>query len=474
MKKLRFILSLLLAALCLNSCTLLNIPPNTPPSTGSNGSSVMFTRDGIDVVKNDPTLFYIPHQVNEVECVDSFTDGIYNYYCYYLGFLENFPLMYSSTIKHTGNGEQTYERTLITETQESIENSVSNSVSITNADYWENERGLEVGIEVKGGKALASIKQTFKGTWGEEHSQSTATETIHSVASTLAESSADAFQLHLTASDPIGEYRYVHYTKKAFVYAVVAYNKSSEQFSYDRVTFASDSVKDSVVMVEYSADGNFNSDNEETLIFDPSLIDSIDVHAPLENRAPSVDEPILPINIPVNRHLCRNDSNYNMNTSGNENDGHTDHDQYEIGHLTIYGCTAAGNVFNVEDSKSFAIDYVFEQRTDDLPNEYNNELRISDDDSSNVLGTEIKDQIHHGAYQIRILDDSGRLIYQNVQCDFMRNKDIGSVVSLVPGSIDCKEIGSIEITIVYELYYYYSWFDHHHTNWRCDYIFYFE
>ena len=57
-------------------------------NNGNNGqeasNATQFTMD--DVVASSTVNFYLPHKVNNVECVDSFTDGQYNYYYFYLGY----------------------------------------------------------------------------------------------------------------------------------------------------------------------------------------------------------------------------------------------------------------------------------------------------------------------------------------------------------------------------------------------------
>ena len=453
--------------------------PITPPTLDTDDERVDFVREEIAVTLHDPTQFYIPHQVNKVECVDSFTDGAYNYYYFYLGYLENFPLLYSTTIKHTGI-EQTYQRTLSAESESSIGQAVSNSVTVTNSSYWENELGWEVDTKIGNDLASVSIKRSYKGSWGEEHSQSTATETTHSVANTWAESSADQFVLPLTSTDPLGEYRYVHYTKKCFVYVVAVYSLSSKEFvGYDYLTFADESIKNSVVMIEYSTDGIFSSDNDSNLKFDPALINNIDVSIELENRSPSIGtDKATPIDVAVQKHLCELDKNYDLETNGVGRDGETDHSEFELGHLTIYGCEKRGeNIYIIKEPENFAIEYIFEEDTKELPNKYNHELRVSDDGATLVKGTSIQGKkIGQGAYQIKITRKSGASDDPIVVHNFMEGKYATAIERMLKaGNIANPEtIAKIEITIVYELYYYHSWFDQHHTNWRSDYVFYFQ
>ena len=412
MKKIS-LLALFMAVLML-LCSCIEIKPNGGfddtaklPTLDSNNEDVMFVRNEVAVVQSNSTRFYIPHQVNSVECVDKFTDGTYNYYYFYLGYLENFPLMYSPIIKHTG-ADQEYERTLSAQSEKSIENSVSNSVSVTKSTHSDHEFGWEsggsVGLE---NIAEVSFKSSFKHSWGSEHSQSSTTENTHSVAESWAESSSESFKLNLRSSDPLGEYRYVHYTKKCFVYAVVIYDKSASEFiCYDYITLADQDVQNSVFMVEYSANGGFSSDNESKLIFDESLIDNIDVSETLDNRVPSIDSSVIkPIDIPVNKHLCKKDSGYNLDTNGDKNHAKA-HDGYDIGHLTLYGCEQKGtesNVFTIKNSTDFAIEYLFVENPHSLPKYRGKQTNVADDDAKSVKDTDIQgEKINMGAYQVKI------------------------------------------------------------------------
>ena len=457
----------------------------TFPTLDVDDEKVMFVRDEIAVTQNDPTQFYIPHQVNQVECVDKFTDGTYNYYYYYLGYLENFPLMYSSTINHTGTNQE-YERTLSAESQKSIEDSVSKSVSVTNSSYFDCEAGKEIGIEATVKNMLtASCKRTFKISWGSEHSQTTATENTHSVAESWAESSSDSFKLNLSSTDPLGKYRYVHYTKKCFVYAVVVYDISNDEFlSYDYLTFADESIKNSVVMIEYvEKDGTFASDNESNLIFDTSVINTINRFETLENRVPSIVPTVCqPIDVPVNKHLCKKDSGYDSDTNGDSNHGKA-HDGFEIGHLTIFGCEEMSipNTYTIKKPEEFAIQYVFDEDPYKLPNPINStyEYKVYDDTATNVLDVELEGKVGMGVYSVRIYRKNGIVEQPTVVSNFMSSKTKKSVADIIKEVEDPETISKVEIVIVYELRQYVGWNfgdagSYRYTNWRSDYTFNFQ
>ena len=480
MKKRFLIITIILVfTMLLCSCKTSSTNGGNSNNNGNNGqeasNATQFTMD--DVVASSTVNFYLPHQVNNVECVDSFTDGQYNYYYFYLGYLENFPLVFSSKIYHKASGgTQTYSETISAEKQKSIETAVSNSITVTDTTKW------ELGFEVDFSDFLETQRLQLNGSYGEEHATSTATETTHTVAESWLDSSSKTVELTLEKEDPVGYYRYVHYAKKCFVYVVVVYDIERENFvGYDYISYTEKSEKNTVKMFEYSKDENFNSDNTESLKFNESIINTIDLNIPLRDISETIQS-VSPIIIPVIKQLCGDyypmiseEGGYNPNTTGNEKDGHTDHDQHEIGHLVVYGCTKKGNKFNIKEPAHFKIEYIFDENPEKLPNIYNNELYVSNDETAEIKGFRAKGhKVGHGAYQIIITSKSGATVYIDDEYDFMKDKDVGFVQDILKDYTNCNDIGKIEITIVYQLNYFHSPFDQHHTNWRCDYTFYFE
>lgn len=446
------------------------------PTLDPKDSNVMFLRSDVAVAQNNPSKFYIPHQADEVKCVDSFTDGAYNYYYYYLGYLENFPLVYSSTAEHTGQPgtSPNYSMTVGSESQESIEDSVSKSVTETTSKNWQNEVTIEAGVNFD----WFSLGGSVGTSWGEEHSTSTSTETTHSVAKSWAESTSHTFQLSLKQDDPAGFYRYVHYARKCDVYVLAVYDHAAKKFSYDYVTLANKSIKDSVVLVEYSPTGNFESDNASNLTFDRAILLDIDLNEKLPNRGVSSNA----IKIDVNRHLCKQDAGFSLDTDG-DSAGKAAHDGFEIGHLTVYGCTQNSNnknAFTITDPSSFAIEYVFEQDVSNLPHPQDNEFFVYNDDYRSVEGTEIKgSNLGKGAYQVRIVRKNGQSDTPIIVRDFMKNKTKGSVQDVLKNVPSPETVAKVEITIVYELREYLGWNlfnigSFRWTNWRSDYTFYFN
>ena len=227
-------------------------------------------------------------------------------------------------------------------------------------------------------------------------------------------------------------------------------------------------------MIEYNEEDDFESDHETKLNLDQDLLLSmIDVDKPLENRVPEIEAPIVPLNIPVNRHNCQMDKAYNPSTNGIEKDGTNDHSKFEMGHLVLYGCAQKNGIYQVRDLDIFKLEYIFDADPSDLPSEKGGDLRISDDDAKYVNGTDLQGQstVGKGAYCIRIKYKNGSSASPIIKTNFMANKTVGSVVDILGNSgIDFSQVEEIQLTIVYELYYWANAFDHH-TNWRSDYTF---
>ena len=456
-----------------------------PETTG--GTSSGSVDDGkITFVNSDQMDFYIMHPEMDKEPTDKFTDGVFNYYYYYLGYIENFPLVFSSAKQYTNtSGKFSISDTITAESQVSIENTVSNSVTETRSDSRSWTKGAELKIT---GGILSKILTNFglEGTgkvectdaW--EVTNSHTTEQAHTVADAWAESKTKTITQDFDSESVPGYYRYVQYTKRCDVYALVVCEvggyEGNDQFSWTYLTYTEESPKAMIEMIEYSADGNFDSDNIGELTLDLNVLDDIDTSEKLENKATPEEIPSTPIALPVNKHQCAADHGYDMSTSGNESNRKNDHDRYEMGHLVLYGCKQVNGAYKISEPSNFKIEYILDANPDDLPSVKGGDLRISDDACSSVIGTDIQGKrVGYGAYCINVKYKNGTSAPAIVTVDFLENVSIGSVVDMLGYSgLDVASISEIKITIVYELYYWANIFDHHYTNWRSEYVLSFE
>ena len=449
---------------------------NSNNNDGTTGQ-VIPGASNFEVINTNDNKFYKAHKEN-VTLEDKFTDGKNNYYYYYLGYLENFPLVFSTTKEYnSASGSISFSESVSAETQESIETAVSNSITETSSTSTSFEKGGSLKIGKEGWYVTGEVNFNVTDNW--EKSQSSTTDVTHSVAESWAESTTKTITQNFDSSAPSGYYRYVQYTKKCDIYALVVYNKTARTFSWTYLSYAEKDAKNIIETIEYSPNGIFASDRVSKLEFDTSLIDKINVNETLTNKSPTTEAPTVPISIDVNKHLCATDKSYSLNTDGIEKDGVNDHSLFEMGHLVIYGCKeTSNNVFKISEADKFNLEYIFDEDPDKLPNSRNNELYISNDSTKSVEGTDIQGEaIGYGAYSIKIIRKDGSTMKSTVVRNFMQNKDKGSVVNMLASLVNKNElsdVAKIEITIVYELYFYASIFDHHHTNWRSDYTLIFE
>lgn len=415
----------------------------------------------VNVPENNEVEFYIPHAQNNPQLKDSCTDNVHNYYLYYIGYLENFPLLTGEIIHHRSDSPDVqYQFSVTKESGKSIENTISTCIDVEKTRTFEVEAGIEVGNEVVG-------KGTFNVHHGWSGSVTTGRETSQSVASSWSESTQQSITVSLTNEHAEGYYRYVKYTKKCEVYVMVIYDLNSKEFGYNYITYSDETP---YMLYEYSHNGNFGSNKQKILYFDESVIESINLNDSLEYRGTAPEIPSSPQHIEGDRHMCAVDTGYDLKTDGNSSDAE-DHNGFEIGHITMYGCVKNDNgTYTIKDLDDFQIQYKFDEDPKKLPSK--NELYISDDTEKNVIGSDIQNEkIGKGAYCIRITYKNGSESDPIVVPNFMAEKTVGSVVTMLTSdSVSVDSIAKIEITVVYELYFYASWFDHHHTNWRCTYV----
>ena len=447
--------------------------------TNNGGDSVVNPPEGVNIPIQDTsdTFFYKAHPVSTPTLKDEFTDGVYNYYYYYLGYLENVPLVFS-TIKYYGGNSvnMSFSETISYETQASIEVAVESSITETSGGSTSFEKGVELTIGNEGWvvSGKGHINVTDNWTW----EKSTTSSTTHRVAESWANGTSRTISQSFDSSSKIGYYRYVQYTKRCDVFALVMYDLDTGKFTWNYLSYTENSMQHTIEMIEYSEDGTFDSDHESKLIFDQSVIDKINLNKNLTYKGPAIETPCYPITVSLNRHHCAHDTGYDTNTIGNSINATIDHSLFEMGHIVIYGCKQNGDIFTIAEPENFKIEYIFEQDPENLPATKSGDLRISDDSSSTVLNTNLGgNAIGKGAYEIVIKYKNGSTAKVVTTYDFMNGKSKDSVVDMLATSIyevKLSNVAEIKITVVYELYFWASVFDHHHSDWRCDYTFNFE
>lgn len=389
---------------------------------------------------------------------DSCKDDRYYYYFFFIGSVENVPLQDNyDTFKFTGNEFETKLSTIKTEGK-TVERQVENIISTNRS--WQNSFNVGVQFPIKG----VDVNAGFQGCWGE--SKTTTASEMSKTVKEYSETISREVTLKFDNTCKQGYYRYI--LMGVFdVYAVVVYDTASKQFSLATKV----SLYNQYYMLDYSEDSHFDDNSFDEIEVNESRIDLSKLG---ESKIPEkeIEEVAKSITVELNKHLCKLDSKYNPETNGNEKDGENDHSQFEMGHMVLYGCEQLPDgTYVVTDENSFKLEYIFDANTKELPNTKNNELEVSNDTEKYVVNTALQNKkIGYGAYCVRVKGKDGSTLCDPiVVTNFMKDKTLGSVENLLTSrQIDPFAVGKLEITIVYELYFYAGWSNHHHTNWRID------
>ncbi|MBQ7365340.1 MAG: hypothetical protein IJW46_07060 [Clostridia bacterium] len=457
-----------------------NIPSDTTQTT--------LTPDKPDgsfpVYNTHDNFFYIAHPSKSIEIKQAFTDNEYQYYYFYLGYLENFPLVYSPSQYIIPNGSTvTFSKSMYAESIESIEDAVSNSVSVseTSSSSWTKELGVKLGFEGVSISKLPTFDLEVEAKTGVtdvwEDSKTTTHTLTHTVAESWATGVTETVSQTFDSTSPTGHYRYVRYAKRCDVYALAVYNIDAEAFGWTYITYANTDVTNMGETIEFSTSNTFASDRTTKLEFDDQkYLSEINTAQTLPFRSTAPEEMVsTPICYPMTSQLCAENQDYNLNKPYNDDyikNGEYDHGSYTIGSFVLYGCYQNKNgTITVLDPNKFKIEFIFNEDPAHLPNEKNNELYVTSDTAKTVYGTDLQngEELGKGAYYITIKLKDGSSLKPTVGLNFMDKKTKGSVITVLDGfAISVEEIATIEITAVYELQYYSGWFDHHFTNWRFD------
>ena len=377
----------------------------------------------------------------------------------------------------------THTETLRAETQVHVEKTIRDS--ITEITGGSTSIGEDPGFELSfAGEFLGfsiapvttNVVETFKWENSKTH------EITHKVASIWTQEIEISNTLQFSSESQFGYYRYVQYAKRCEVYALVIYNNASGKFDYNYISFVDSNVKNRIDLIEYSPNGDFDSDHETSLVFDKSLADKIDVNKTLEYRGKT--DIVNTILIPIKKENCALDKGYDPDTECNEESKKEAHNGFEVGQVEMNGAVEMknnGNYF-ITNPEKFSLRYRLKIDPLNIPYHPNGaHMEISKDDYGNkngeiVKGTNLVKDIGMGAYWIKITYKDGTIDQIKNAYDIMKGKLSGDVISL----LECSDLNSnasgiskIELTIVYELVVKLGPldFNNQHTNWRSDYVF---
>lgn len=448
--------------------------PAAPEAPVTSSPSVTVVTSPVPSAPQNPPLFvydsndlsfYIPHSQRPT-MTDGYTDGEKNYYLYHIGYFENFPLLFSTTKRHTyPTTRYVYGQSVTEESAQLIESTILDRVTVENSYTTSVTVGVEATLGIKD---VESIGATLAVT--DTYGSSTVAEssTVYHTASEWRKKIVSTLEQEFDADDPEGYYRYVRYAKRCEIYVLVEYDpdNTAKPYRFDYIALADPSSTNAVEMIEYSMDGNFESDRVADLTFNIGDVCRGSRYDDLAYRGP--------ISLDVQRSQCADGSGYNKSASigsGEAGDA-VRHKDFELGHFVLYGCGVKDGTYEIVDPEEFKISYVVEQNPARLP--CVNELSVSNDGATQVLGVELAGRkVGLGVCEVRIYYKNGELAQRTTKFDFFSEKTVGSTVNMMSAvnlTADPDRIARIEITLAYELYFYNGWFDHHHTNWRSDYV----
>lgn len=510
-----FIVSLLLISLLLSATSCIY--------TGQNGSASVNDDIAKIVTVSNETVSdsYVNHPVDELPEEQytqktSFRDDNNYYYVFYLGYVENVPMQDNyPSFKYSGND---YKKvmTATKTTENAVEDSID-KVSSTNSG-WQKKDAFKKAVEKDGAKFNWVLNFDFEDSSAFESGfeEAWSTSNVNSVsematkATTHSEQIADTVEFQFDKSCAHGYYRYV--LMGAYdVYAVITYNPVKKEYGTATYSY----LFNLSYTLDFSTDPHFNDSSITEISYDTSnfvidvskkpekyyptvnddtVKDEINPDTPnmneensIENNnnnntssgtTPPISTKLEVIKIPVNRKLCLTDKEYKIDSNPSKNKDIEKHNDFEIGHLEIYGCEKKSNgSYVIKDKKAFAIQYIFDQNPAKLP--CDNEYYVSNETEKYVFGADIQNnEIGKGAYCINIKYEGGSSGKPIIVTNFMANKTTGSISNLINNvnsyNLDLDRIVEIKIVMVYELNFYAGWFNQHHTDWRCDYTFTFD
>lgn len=395
---------------------------------------------------------------SENELTHKYTDGIYNYFYFYLGEVDKVPIAYEQAEYYNGiettityDNATNYEKAIA----ESTTTCIDNTTTITN----KHSVGVELNL-----MNIVNLQYNWERTDTSNTSISTS-DTI-STAKTWSESNSKKVEYKLGKDLKYGYYRYTLFAK-CDIFAVVAYNLRTKKCAYNYLVCARPNTYFN--QIDYSESNNFPATGSSELEFDVSILNTIDLAQNINGN----EKPKGPIKVNMLRKNCNDGNNYDYNKPEESAAWRNRHNNFEIGELYLYGSKKIDSVYSIEDQNAFSLKYKIIQNINMLPLDgIAKEISVADDGANRVMGTNINTRVGKGAYWVRITyDDDVQNEYNKT--NFMNNKVIDSYIELVsPENIDTsKKIKKIEVVVAYELFagapgFLDIWWKEF-TNWHC-------
>ena len=249
---------------------------------------------------------YITHkdsQSNEV--MYSFSDGRYNYFYVYLGYIEKVPVAYEPAEFWNGSVKPQLSYTITNYNEQQVSETLS--TCITNSVEQQNQVSVNVsaGLQIYAVEVNAGVGLSFSNTSSSSKSTTKTTSSLN----TWSETHTKTISYELDSNCPYGYYRYTLFAT-CDVYVVIVHDKHNNSTSYDYLTCARENTYH--YAIDYSATETFSKDvNSNQIPFDFSIINQIDLNANL----PVSSGPDF-ISLPYNKVVLSSNEEYKVIASG--------------------------------------------------------------------------------------------------------------------------------------------------------------
>ena len=240
---------------------------------GNDSESTVITEKNISTLKTN----VVNSAAAKKSPVASYSDGIYNYFCFKIGEIQNAPIYYENANAHEGIVDMNFKWEESTSVENKISqastNCISNTVSAQLKASVQTSANGTVGAKPL--SASASISAGLEASLSNSTTSSTTSSTTKSISNIVTTKHTTSFVLDKDC--PQGYYRYT-ICADCDVYAIVRAKIGSEEkyFNYSYVTLSKGNFNEGIF---YSPNSQFDSESEISLEFDTSLLDEIDLFA---------------------------------------------------------------------------------------------------------------------------------------------------------------------------------------------------
>lgn len=481
MKKLISILLVLSLCFGFTACNI-NI---TPPDNESNEPSLEGEEPEVIEIGTVKDSSGLNHSIKGPTCTarantnmrteySAFKDDTYNYYVFYLGRIYNAALDNGNRQYYDG-AIDTNIKFSVTNSEESEIRKTTNKVATdsTTRNYSLSEHA-DYSYE-KGGlfsEATHSVEVGISATqaWGFNNT-TTISDTFESC-SKNSTTTNNEITFEFTKDCPVGNYFYI-LLGDIDIYSAVIVDRNTKKFD---VVQLSSIVRYGRQLLYLGEELEYEGALKEDFEFNISDVENAITTEPTTSLPGNTSDALKTYSTIMNKYSCGDLTDYNKAKPEPNSSWKSRHNGWELGHLELYGCSEIGNNYNVEKMESFAIRYKVNQDPSNLPRVGSSKTTLENDEATRVYGTNINSRVGYGAYWVRVTYEDDTQDQFN-KTNIFKNASVGTVVTLIDSNdINTqKQIKSIDVVIVYELYaggpgFMGIWWKET-PNWRCEYTY---